>query len=342
MRPGFVAEDSLGATLAALLAGRRVYAVKDVQGKGRLVPCDAAQATPAPFRSVEPVKALFFRPRHDLGGYLGGPTLPEEPAPQQRAVVGLKACDLAALKVLDHVFLEGAFEDPDYRARREATLLVSTDCSQPLDVCFCTFLEGRPYPEQGHDLNLSAVSGGYVVEAGSEAGRGLMRAQGAEVQQATDAQLRERDSRRAAAARQVAEAVHAGRLGPLEGLSERVRLSAEHPVWRALAEKCVECGACNLICPTCHCFLLKDLEERHGFRRFQNWDACLYPAFAREASGANPRPRRAQRLQGRLEKKCDFIKADSGRWGCVGCGRCIEACAGGIDVRETFKELAYA
>ncbi len=84
------------------------------------------------------------------------------------------------------------------------------------------------------------------------------------------------------------------------------------------------------------------MQERENFRRFRNWDACLYPGFAREASGANPRGRRAERLRGRIEKKFDFLKENFGGWGCVGCGRCVEACAGEIDIRETLRELVNA
>ena len=257
-------------------------------------------------------------------------------------MLGARACDLAALKVLDWVFLQGDFADPGYGARRESTLIVSTDCTAPMDVCFCTYLGGRPHAEEGYDLNLSPVDGGYVVDAGSDAGQSMLGEHGAELSEATDDRLRQRAERRQAATDRVARGVEKFGVGPLDDMGGRVLDSGESALWEELAEKCVECGACNFVCPTCHCFLLLDLQNRHGFRRFQNWDACLYPAFAREASGVNPRARRGQRLRGRMEKKWDFIPADSGLWGCVGCGRCIQACAGGIDIRETLRDLAHA
>ncbi|KPJ71536.1 MAG: hypothetical protein AMS14_09065 [Planctomycetes bacterium DG_20] len=104
----------------------------------------------------------------------------------------------------------------------------------------------------------------------------------------------------------------------------------------------MECGSCNFICPTCHCFLLSDLERAGRFRRFKNWDACQYEAFARVAGGANPRPKRWERLRNRFDKKFDFFVTHVGEPACTGCGRCVEACPGRIDLREILKELVHA
>jgi len=335
MTARFIAAGALGPFLQEVLAGREVYGGTVRDGDAHLARLDAAEVGMAPSRTVEPLKCLYFSPRSCVAGYFGssgaGPAA-------ERAVVGVRACDLAALKVLDYVFLEGSVVDPAYKERRDHTLLVSADCAEPREACFCTFPGGQPYPEEGYDLNLSPVRDGYVVETGSTA----MEAPAAGLPEATPEQLAERDRNRAAVTAGIEGAVQSAGLGGTDGLQARVQESFGEPLWDTLAESCVECGACNFICPTCHCFLLIDLEEREGFRRFSNWDSCLYPAFAREASGANPRARRAERLHGRMEKKFDFMKTNAGVWGCVGCGRCIEACAGKIDVRKTLKELANA
>ena len=209
-------------------------------------------------------------------------------------------------------------------------------------MCFCTFLGGQPFPAGGYDLNLSPLLDGFLVEAGSACGTTLLDRARALLAETSPEHIEARDRARAAARAKVDQNVAQAGLRNVSDLRERVRNSRSNPLWERLAQECVECAACNFICPTCHCFLLVDVEERQGFRRFKDWDACLYRAFALEAAGANPRPRRADRLHGRLEKKFDFLVANAGTWGCVGCGRCIEACAGRIDLRETLRELIHA
>jgi ferredoxin len=335
----YVEQASLKPLLRAILGDRKTYGVQTVEGHARLVPTAPEQVEVPVARGVDPLKSLFFRPRQDVGRcFDDAAEVPSEPS----AVVGATACDLAALNVLDEVFLGGDFVDPYYQARRDDTLLVSVDCTEPLEVCFCTFSGGRPHPQEGFDLNLSPIEDAWLIEVGSEGGATLLKEQGGGLTEATQEQLRMRDSRRAAVEKKVAGMVSEAGLDGPDAARARINEDGEDPLWNRLAEQCVECGACNFVCPTCHCFLLVDLQESQGFRRFRNWDACLYEAFALEASGANPRARRAERLHGRLEKKFDFIKANFDVWGCVGCGRCIEACAGQLDIRETLRDLVNA
>lgn len=338
MTAKFVPEAKLGEFLGAVLEGRTVYGTVERAGRYRLMRVEADEVVLPPHRPLDPLKALFFKLRRDMGGYFEASQGPVE---EPRAVVGVAACDLASLRVLDHVFLEGEYEDPFYKAARDSTLIVAVDCTEPAEVCFCSFVEGGPAAEDA-DINLSPTEGGYVVEARGPDAIEIVEKKADDFAQASDEQLASRDARRRETAEKVRRQVSDAGLETDGRIQAAVRNSAHDRIWTDLAEKCVECAACNLVCPTCHCFLLVDLEAAGGFRRFRNWDACLYRSFAREASGANPRAGRAERLYGRLEKKFDFMKTTSGAWGCVGCGRCIEACAGDIDVRETLRELLNA
>jgi ferredoxin len=110
--------------------------------------------------------------------------------------------------------------------------------------------------------------------------------------------------------------------------------------WKEFMLPCVECGGCNLICDTCHCFLLADRKSDGINAKVRIWDSCLYANYARVAGGANPLKLRAQRLRNRFLKKFDFFVDNLGMPACCGCGRCIEVCPGKIDIREVLKDLA--
>jgi ferredoxin len=289
-----------------------------------------------PARATEPLKSLAFPPRGEVSRFFGGDE--GRPLPE-RIIVGARQCDLASVRVLDFVFLEGAFKDPFYEARRASTLVISADCPAPYDVCFCTFVEGKPHPDRGFDLNLSKLDGSFVVETGTEKSERFVEEHKSIFREAPESDRARRDEQR----RKVEDALR-------ERLAEQgldfpgkvrhvTRGREEHDVWLERARDCVECGACNFVCPTCHCFCLLDVEERGAVRRFAEWDSCLYPKFALVAGGANPRPRRAERLLNRFEKKFGFFCDNMDALACTGCGRCVEACAGKIDLRDVLKEL---
>ncbi len=290
-----------------------------------------------PARATEPVKALFFPPRGEVSRFFGREDRAEAP---ERILVGARQCDLAALRILDYIFLEGDFVDPFYAARREKTLVITADCTAPYDVCFCTFVEGAPHATKGFDLNLSPLGNGYVVETGGERGGKFVEKHKTQFKDATDADVKARDDARAKVKADLEARVRDELLDFPEKVRHITRGREEHHVWDSRAQDCVECGACNFVCPTCHCFYLLDCREKESVRRFAEWDACLYPKFARVAGGANPRARRAERLLNRFEKKFSFFCDTIDALACTGCGRCVEACAGKIDLRDILKELA--
>lgn len=329
-----------GPAVSSPSESERNAAARAPEGIFRLVRADAwapGRHTVGAYRPVEPLKAVVFPPRLRVGAF-GEPPAPAELP--ERIVVGVKNCDLSALRVHDRVFLETEPADPFYAEARRKTILVSCDCTSALDVCFCSAVREQPYARSGFDINLSPIAAGYVVESGSPKGdarlaeaevRALLEPAGAEA-------VAERDRNRKAMTERVrGQAARAG-LSADDDFRGAVRATAESGLWGEFAERCVECGACNFVCCTCHCFLLGDGRAAGGAAvRTRMWDSCLYRNFARVAGGANPRGHRAERLHNRFDKKFNYFPGVCGVYACDGCGRCVEACAGRIDIREVLK-----
>jgi hypothetical protein len=326
--------------LSAISRGRTVYAAHATpDGQYHLTQAPEWRAgyhTLGAFRPVEPLKALVFRPREFLGALAGEPSAP---AVTERIVIGVKNCDLSALRIHDFVFRTSEPADPHYAEARDKTILVSCDCTGCLEVCFCPVVGEQPHAESGFDINLSPLPEGCVIESGSPRGEELLSAVRDLLAPADGQAVRARDEARHAMHRRVAE--QAGRKGLKPGMDfhRAIRESFESKLWEDFAEDCVECGACNFCCCTCHCFLLADGSAKGcGSSRVKLWDSCLLKNFARVAGGANLRPHRAERLLNRFDKKFNYFPDVLNTYACDGCGRCAEACTGRIDIRDVLKK----
>jgi len=292
------------------------------------------------YRTTEPIKSFFFPARTKVGQFGG-----EVSAPQGKIVLaGVRGCDLHSLKILDSVFKEGDFKDPFYIARRENTFLIGSDCTEAKEVCFCTYFGLSPYPSQGTegcDLVTSSIKDGTLVESGSEKGEEFLKDVRVRsiFKEASPGQIKERDSNRKKIKEKVNKQVRENGLPDVKTLSGLVKKGEQNPVWEEKAKACVECAGCNMVCPTCHCFLLSDEKEKNRFSRYQMWDSCQYKFFARVAGGANPRKYLSERIRNRFDKKFNFFYNLINTYACTGCGRCIEGCLAKIDLREVLKSL---
>ena len=325
--------------LTSLAEGRDVYALERLEsGNYKLKQSSAwlpEQHTLGAFRSIEPLKALFFPAREFIGTWQK-PAI-REPM-RERIVFGVKNCDLSSLAIYDYVFLQGVCPDPYYAEAREKTILVSTDCSSQLDVCFCPGVGEQPYAEKGFDINIAETPAGYVIENGTERGAKLLQSAQQHLKEAGPELLEVFEKQRARRYGELVKHSEAHGLKPGMDVRAAIEGSFESDLWKDFAKDCVECGACNFICCTCHCFLLADGVDADGMpARTKLWDACLYNGFARTAGGGNPRPLRAERLRNRFDKKFSFFPQVLGRYACDGCGRCTEACIANIDIRDVLR-----
>ena len=261
-----------------------------------------------------------------------------EPNPDQLlAFVGVRSCELHAMAIQDRVLLEGAHADPHYRARRKGVFLVAVNCGEPGGTCFCASMGTGPNVDKGFDLALTEIvhegERRFVIEAGSEAGRDVL------------AQLPHRPAMTDELAK--AEAVVSGatqRMGRVMPAASEVpdllRRNLDHPRWDDVATRCLTCGNCTMVCPTCFCTTAEDVPSLDGSasEHVQRWDSCFTTDFSFLHGGsvrASSRSRYRQWMTHKLSTWWDQFDTS----GCVGCGRCVTWCPVGIDITEEVTAI---
>jgi ferredoxin len=258
------------------------------------------------------------------------------PAPhtfRPQLVLGARPCDAAAVAAVDKV-MDWDYHDELWFGRRQATTIVSVACAEGDASCFCTAVGLAPDAAKGADVLLVPVEGGFHAEILTEKGEALVKAHAACFA----------DGGRADAAKGYREAARKKIQANLSADPAKIRAFLEanfdHPIWNGIALRCHGCGACAFVCPTCHCFDIVDEPEsiETGARR-RNWDTCQAAKFTLHGSGHNPRNEQNCRIRQRLMHKFAIYPARFQEILCTGCGRCMRACPGGMDLLETLDKI---
>ncbi len=289
-----------------------------------------------------PPRIRLWQARQDADGAIDVQEEPVDGPPL--ALFGVRSCELHAIAIQDRVFVGGRVVDRDYALRRENVFVVAVNCFEPGGTCFCVSMGTGPKAEGGYDLALTEILDGahrLLVEIGSE--------RGAEVAQELPARPAEpEDVAAAAGAVDQARGKMGRRMDPA-GLRDLLAGSLEHPRWDDVAERCLTCGNCTLVCPTCFCSTLTEVTDLAGehAERWREWDSCFSLDHSYIHGGAI-RPSARSRYRQWLTHKLGTWHDQFGSSGCVGCGRCITWCPVAIDLTEevaalrTTEEAAHA
>ena len=285
-------------------------------------------------------KKYLFPPRETLWrGHREGEGFRIESGPVEaprRAFLGVRACELAAISIQDRVFAGGACVDPRYAARRANVFLVAVQCAVAGGTCFCASMETGPRARAGFDLALTEILEAgrheFLVEAGSEAGATILgRIPG-----------REAGAEDVARARAILERTEAsmGRRMETAGIKELLYRNLEHPRWDEVAGRCLACTNCTLVCPTCFCSTVEDVNDLTGdaTERSRRWDSCFTLDHSYLHGGSVRSTVKARYRQWLTHKVATWID-QFGTSGCVGCGRCITWCPVGIDLTEEVAAI---
>jgi len=301
----------------------------DIQSFGELA-LDYTQTILPPKKAILPQHDMLFTFDLETGDV--SPTLPADPT----VLLGVHTCDLHAIQLLDTVY-SSDYADQHYLARRENTIIVSLECLKPCtEYSFCKSM-GTLSPTEGFDLHLTDMGDAYAVDIGSEKGGALLKGVSG---------LRDADDEDYRVLNQVISDKWPRFPYRIESdvteLANLLSISYDSEIWNELGERCLACGSCTVVCPTCYCFNVSDEVDftLNAGKRYREWDHCPLLDFAVVAGGHNFREKNAARQRHRFFRKGKYQMDAHGLVGCVGCGRCAQACLVHINPVETFNELA--
>ena len=282
-----------------------------------------------------PMETLWRACRTDAGLEV----IANEAASEKFAFIGVRACELHAIAIQDRVFLEGPYVDRAYGVRRQDAFIVAVNCSVAGGTCFCVSMGTGPKADSGFDLSLTELIDGdrhgFLVEIGSDAGADVLARIRHEPASDGDAA--------AAAAVTARTAASMGRQLETTGLKELLQGNLTHPQWQAVADRCLSCGNCTMVCPTCFCTTVEDHSDLAGLNaeRVKEWDSCFTMDFSHIHGGSVRKTTSSRYRQWMTHKLASWID-QFGTSGCVGCGRCITWCPVGIDITAEAAAIRAA
>ena len=245
-------------------------------------------------------------------------------------IIGIHYYDLAGIYMTDRAFFEGEC-DENYTKKRENSLLIGLFPTKHFKHRFSKSVVKDQYYRVA-DLMLVDMGNDYVIEVVNEKGKKYLKDSNAKKNDYTFQEIENAKNR----------------IKDDQKLPISVELSPEyltrnyyHPVWKYFGDKCFSCGSCAFVCPTCYCFDVKEEIEisiEEG-KRVRIWDGCMLDDFALVADGHNFRNERSDRFRHRIYRKGKYLPEKYRYFGCVGCGRCADACS--ADIAGPVKVFKY-
>lgn len=252
---------------------------------------------------------------------------------REKVIIGLRPCDLTGIASLDKSFAGNNFVDHHYQDKKRKSILIGLTCKTSRPSCFCSSVGAGPDIENGYDLLLTDLGDSFFFRAGTDVGKKLISAE--YFRDAAEADMEQRDESLKVLEKGLS------RKFDLEKVTSVLEEKFNDEMWKETSDRCYTCGACNMVCPTCSCFTIKEktkVDNSEGTRVLV-WDSCHYERFAQIAGNHNLRAEKNSRFKHRIYDKYHYVPLRNGAVACVGCGRCAEFCPSHIDIRDALERL---
>ncbi|TES83384.1 MAG: hypothetical protein E3J92_03060 [Dehalococcoidia bacterium] len=285
--------------------------------------------------TVVPPKASFLPPMEEMFRFHkdeeGYQIEPPSRNGQKQLVFGIRPCDARAMAILDMTF-EDAYQDPYYLEKRKNAVLVGLGCTNPCQSCFCTSMGTSPTDPTDVDIMLIDIGDHFLIEEVTAKGKELLAKTGG-LKEATKNDEAEAKKSRETAYNKVSRKLDT------EGIKDKLLDSFDdEEFWSQTAAKCISCGICTLLCPTCYCFDINDEVVKGEGTRFRSWDSCGFPLYTKMPM-ENPRSEKWRRVRQKVCHKYEFYPMAFDVIACTGCGRCIRLCPVNWDITQVIESV---
>lgn len=315
-----------------------VFAPSMTSGRARMSPWDGKDdtflewydntVTPGKYALLPPVEEMFSFTKDGQSQQINPPAQSE----QKRLLFGVRPCDAHAFTMLDKVFLNDC-KDPYFANKRQHTLVAGLACHSPAESCFCTSVGGGPADTKGMDILVTDIGHNLLIEGITKVGKELV---------ATTKSLSNASSLDAGKAKKIGQAAakKITRQVNTEGIREKLQaIFEDKDYWQKVAAKCISCGVCTLLCPTCYCFDINDEQGQKGSgTRCRSLDSCSFDVYTKMPM-ENPRAEKWRRVRNKLCHKYEFYPMLFDEIACTGCGRCIRLCPVNWDITRVLESV---
>ena len=328
---GFIVELAKKMKVCAPVSrGHGNFAFEEVSDGGRVALKYIPTILP-PKKYLMPQREIMLE--FDIAGKRPRDTAPLEA--EEIALFGVHTCDLAGIQCLNMVFSERP-RDYNYLLRKEKVFIIGLECNVYCDEHASCALVGNQLPNGGYDLFFTELGERFIIHVNTQKGEDLLQEMG--LPKAASSDMKALDS-----LREAKKLIFKNEIGieqkKLPGIFEK---TVNSKIWEDVGRRCISCGNCTNVCPTCYCFDMADtvyLDLKTG-ERTRTWDSCQFSTFASVAGGENFREARAERQRHRFSRKFQFPLDKFYRPFCTGCGRCTRTCMARINLKDTLKSLA--